>query len=154
MAEMPAGVAVITSWDADRRPVGTTVSAASSLSLEPAMLLVCLAGTSETYRALARRGEFIVNILADAEEELAGRLAVKGTDKFDGADWTPGLHDLPELAGCVLAAGCDVARMHPGGDHGIVLGLVRKVEMAGDAVPLVYHRRQLVGSPVAAQLRS
>ena len=58
-----SGVVVITTTHADQR-YGMTVSAISSLSLEPPMLLVCLNAGSSTQNAVDEAGAFGVNILA------------------------------------------------------------------------------------------
>ena len=50
------GVTVVTSLDDEHGPVGTTASAVSSLSLDPALLLVCLGRDSETLSALRAHG--------------------------------------------------------------------------------------------------
>ena len=56
-----SGVVVITtSRDGVRH--GMTVSAVSSLSLDPPMLLVCLNSASATQEAVRRCGRFAVNI--------------------------------------------------------------------------------------------
>ena len=50
----------------------------SSLSLEPPMVLVCLNKTSETQAAILKAGAFCVNILAEAQQDLAYQFAGQG----------------------------------------------------------------------------
>lgn len=146
MAELPAGVTMVTAWDRGGRPAGATVSAVSSLSLDPPLLLVCLATTSETLAALRATRSFLVHVLAEGQEELAARYATKSPAKFDGVMWAPGALGLPRLAGCTVLVACRVSRLVSGGDHVIVLGEIRELEIARGVHPLVYHRRRMASA--------
>src|SRR5215207_1778933 len=77
-----SGVVVLTTTDGGRRQ-GMTVSAVSSLSLDPPMLLACLHGRSPTQEAVRRSGRFAVNILGEDQGQLAERFA-GSHDKFAG----------------------------------------------------------------------
>ena len=52
MGHFATGVSVVTARDADGAPVGTTANAISSVSLDPPLLLACLAKHSETLAAI------------------------------------------------------------------------------------------------------
>ncbi len=151
MAELPAGVTALTTWDDDGVPVGATLSAVSSLSLEPQLVLVCLARSSSTCRALTPGRRFLLHILCDGQESVAHALATKRADKFAAVAWRPGLGGLPQIEGSASVLACRVDGLHGGGDHLIVIGAVEAVE-PGTGTPLVYHRRALVRSPVPASL--
>ena len=142
MAEMPAAVTVITCFDGTGHPLGATLSAVTSLSLDPPLLLACFDTGSETLAALCPGAPFLVHLLAAGQEEAAGIFAGKGRDKFERAAWSPGLEGLPELPGSAAVLACTVDRRMPGGDHVIVTGLVGATRQPG-GMPLVYHRRRL-----------
>jgi flavin reductase (DIM6/NTAB) family NADH-FMN oxidoreductase RutF len=142
MAELPAGVTVVTAAGAGGAPLGATVSAVSSLSLEPALVVVCLARSSETCRALEPSSPFLVHVLRDGQEDVARALAGKGPDKFAAVAWTASAEGPPELPGCAVTLACSVDALVPGGDHVIVVGAVGRVER-GEGTPLVYHRRRM-----------
>jgi flavin reductase (DIM6/NTAB) family NADH-FMN oxidoreductase RutF len=144
MAELPAGVTVVTAWTRSGDPAGATVSAASSLSLEPPLFLVCLANTSDTQRAIADTGTFLVHVLGDGQQEVAQYFATKLAEKFSQVSWRRGLADLPQIAGCPVLIACDVADLIPAGDHVIVIGAIRDIEIDRTGDPLVYHRRRLL----------
>src|SRR3954451_24570658 len=92
-----SGVVVITTTDGGA-PRGMTVSAVSSLSLDPPMLLVCLNSSSATQEAVRRCGRFAVNILAEHQGHIAQRLARPGSDdKFAGLDPRDGRTGVPVL---------------------------------------------------------
>jgi flavin reductase (DIM6/NTAB) family NADH-FMN oxidoreductase RutF len=143
MAELPAGVTVVTAWTRSGDPAGATVSAASSLSLRPPLFLVCLANTSDTQRAIADTGAFLVHVLGDGQQDVAGYFATKLEEKFSLVSWRRGLADLPQLAGCPVLLACDVAGLVPAGDHVIIIGAIRDIETGRTSDPLVYHRRRL-----------
>jgi flavin reductase (DIM6/NTAB) family NADH-FMN oxidoreductase RutF len=146
MAELPAAVTIVTARAADGAPMGATVSAVLSLSLEPPLLLVCLADESDTCQAIAAGSPFLVHVLRQGQEEIARQFARKGAQKFAATAWRPGWRGLPLLEDCALVHGCDVHSLLPGGDHVIVVGAVREIDRAGGA-PLVYHRRRFHSTP-------
>lgn len=149
MAELPAAVTVVTALGRDGTPLGATVSAVSSLSLRPVLVVVCLAHSSETRQALEHGDPFLVHVLRDGQEHVASALAGKGPDKFDGLAWRPSTEGPPELPDCAVTLACDVDALLPGGDHAIVVGAVRRVAFGG-GTPLVYHRRRLHTAPQQA----
>jgi flavin reductase (DIM6/NTAB) family NADH-FMN oxidoreductase RutF len=138
MASVAAPVAVVTVM-AGQRPHGSTVSAFTSLSLHPPMVLVALDRASDLLRHIRDSGEFGVNVLAADQAPLARAFARKGDDKFDGVAWAreAGVPRLPGSAGWLA---CAVESLVPGGDHEVVLGRVIAAEHA-DFPPLTYHQR-------------
>src|ERR1700684_82272 len=97
LARVPTPVTVVTSH-VDRNPHGTTVSAFSSLSLEPPMILVSLDLRSDLLKIIQETGRFGVNVLAVGQQSLATAFARKGADKFAGVAWYMD-HGAPRLAG-------------------------------------------------------
>lgn len=138
MSQVCTPVSVITAFD-DARPHGTTVSAFTSLSVAPPMMLVSLDRGSDLLALVRQTGRFGVNILAHDQSEVALKFARKGADKFDGVDWSASA-ELPRLAGVTGWLACSVDSLVDGGDHMVVLGHV--IETATAAVdPLTYHGR-------------
>jgi flavin reductase (DIM6/NTAB) family NADH-FMN oxidoreductase RutF len=132
-----SGVTVITVQHEDSR-FGTTASAVSSLSLEPAMLLVCLNRTSSTRQAIAAAGHFAVNILAEGQAAEAMRFAGKG-DRFAGVDVLEGTTGEPLLADALAHLECRVVEEVTGGTHSVFLAEVEHA--AGrQGAPLAYFR--------------
>ncbi|AGN82587.1 flavin reductase family protein [Pseudomonas sp. GD03651] len=150
MADFPAAVTVITTWDDEGHPVGATLSAVSSLSAAPPMMLACFDRKSKTLECLTRGKPFLIHVLGAGQEHLAMLFAGKSTDKFDGVAWKLGELGLPTLpdAACTLA--CEVADVLPGGDHLIVTGCIRHISHNTQQMPLLYHRRKMFAVPQAA----
>lgn len=132
-----SGVTVVTTLDSDGNPAGCTVSAFSSLSLDPALVLVCIDTRRPMHANLAGGPGFVINILAAGQEDVAYRFAMPSADKFAGVAHRLGRHRIPLISGAIAHLECDLHQIHEGGDHSIVLGLVKSARtIPGD--PLLY----------------
>src|SRR4026208_1693109 len=78
LGRFPSGVAVVTTKAADGSDQGMTVSAFSSLSLEPPLILICIEKTASVHEALTRAPGFVVNVLSAKEEQLRAALSFVG----------------------------------------------------------------------------
>jgi flavin reductase (DIM6/NTAB) family NADH-FMN oxidoreductase RutF/DNA-binding GntR family transcriptional regulator len=134
-----SGVVVITTTDGGA-PRGMTVSAVSSLSLDPPMLLVCLNAASSTQEAVRSSGRFAVNILAEHQGHVAERFARPGSDdKFGDLETRPGRTGVPLLSGVLATVECRVAEVVGGGTHRVFLAEAVHAE-ATEGSPLAYFR--------------
>jgi flavin reductase (DIM6/NTAB) family NADH-FMN oxidoreductase RutF len=142
MGHFATGVTVVTSIGDDGEPVGTTASAVTSLSLDPPLVLVCFDRESLTLQAIRVHGAFVVNVLAAPQQHISANFARRGvTAAWDGVRHRPGPTGSPRLDGVLAALECTVENRLPGGDHEIVVGRVREVEISDDgARPLLYWR--------------
>ena len=75
MSRFAAGVTVVTTRDEQHRPYGFTASSFCSVSLDPPLVLVCLARTANSFPVFARSPRFAVSILQAHHVELAERFA-------------------------------------------------------------------------------
>jgi flavin reductase (DIM6/NTAB) family NADH-FMN oxidoreductase RutF len=132
------GVAVITAQESGV-PYGVTVSALSSLSLDPPMLLVCLNRTSRTQGAIERSGVFGVNVLGERQGGIAVRFATDRDDKFDDLVVVAGGCGAPLLAGALAHLECRVVEEAVGGTHTVFISAVERAERF-DGTPLAYYR--------------
>ncbi|AEJ12947.1 MULTISPECIES: flavin reductase family protein [Pseudomonas] len=150
MADFPAAVTIITTWDDNGQPVGATLSAVSSLSASPPMMLACFDRKSKTLEYLKAGKPFLIHVLGEGQEELAMLFAGKSTDKFAAVSWHRGELGLPTLSDANCALACEVADVLPGGDHLIVTGHIRHIDHNREQLPLLYHRRKMFGVPQQA----
>ena len=139
LSQVPTGLTVVTTMNGDGRPHGTTVSAFSSLSLDPPLVLVALDRSSDLLAHVRRTGRFGINLLAEEQQDVGLACGRKGPDKMDGLCWHEA-DGLPRLEDCAAWIACDVQELLPGGDHEIVVGLVTDCD-SGDAGALIFHRR-------------
>jgi flavin reductase (DIM6/NTAB) family NADH-FMN oxidoreductase RutF len=138
LARVPTPVTVVTSH-IDRKPHGTTVSAFSSLSLDPPMILVSLDQSSDLLKIIQETGHFGVNVLAAGQQALATTFARKGADKFAGVAWYLD-HGAPRLAGKGQWLVCRTDQLVTAGDHVIIIGLVVHAD-THSFEPLLYRQR-------------
>lgn len=139
----PSGVTIITSADAAGVPSGATVSAFSSLSLNPPLVLVCLTAMSRSVKAIRDCQAFSVHILGEEDAALAIRFASDGEDKFSGLPHDVDSRGVPVLSSCAARLDCGVFSEYPGGDHVIFVGAVTEAVLSpGRSAPLVYANRK------------
>jgi flavin reductase (DIM6/NTAB) family NADH-FMN oxidoreductase RutF len=131
------GVTVVTAMRPDGEPVGITANSFSSVSLEPPLLLWCLASGSSAVPAFVPGGEFAVHVLSHAQQAQALHFARRAHEKFDAGKKTHGLHP-PRIGHALCRFDCRVHAVHAGGDHVIVVGEVRGI-VRGPGVPLAFH---------------
>ena len=139
LGRLASGVSVVTTVGPGGKDHGMTVTALCSLSLDPPLVLACVAHTATLYPLLADASHFAVSILALGQEAIARRFAETRDDKFDGIEHDRGEHGCALLAGALAHLECATWARHPGGDHTIVVGQVLRAA-AREAAPLVYHR--------------
>jgi flavin reductase (DIM6/NTAB) family NADH-FMN oxidoreductase RutF len=153
MSRFPTGVSVVTTRDSAGLPHGTTANALTSVSLDPPLLLVCLAHTSRTLAALHTSKTFAVNLLAAGAEHVARGFARSGaSEAWDDVEHTAGPSGSPLFAGthAHTVIECEVENVFPGGDHDIVLGRVVHVvveEEVSDALLWFRSAFGAVGDP-------
>jgi len=138
MGHFASGVTIITARDGGV-DYGVTANAVTSVSLEPAMLLVCLNRKSRTQAAVSRSGVFAVNILEESQGELAVGFATSRPEKFAGVDLHYGKLGSPLLEGALAHLECWVIEAVAAGTHEIYLAGVHSAEhFPGE--PLAYFR--------------
>jgi flavin reductase (DIM6/NTAB) family NADH-FMN oxidoreductase RutF len=138
MGNLAAAVSVVTTIH-DGGPHGTTVSAFSSLSMDPPMMVVSLDNTSNLLAKIEVGSRIGVNVLAAHQDQIAVRFAGKGDDKFLDVPWQ--LEDgAPALRDRHAWIGLTVDRLVTAGDHTLVLGAVESAD-SSEVAPLTYWQR-------------
>jgi flavin reductase (DIM6/NTAB) family NADH-FMN oxidoreductase RutF len=130
------GVTVVTVSDGDDA-LGLAVNAFSSVSLDPPLVLVCVAGTAATHPTLFASDRFAVNILAHDQAAIARTFARSGGDKFSGIAWRVGAHGSPILGGVAAHVEALTLQRISAFTHTIFVGRVVDAEVH-DRSPLVY----------------
>lgn len=135
------GVTVVTTVNPDdNSPVGVTVSAFSSLSLEPPLVLFCLGNKTSSLAAYKDSGRFVINILAEGQRDLSIRFAGRSEDKWAGVVSEAGAGGVPVLSGCIGNLECKLVNTVDGGDHVIFIGEVETIHYQEGGSPLIYFR--------------
>lgn len=139
LGHFPTGVTVITS-ESDGVPAGLAVGSFFSISLEPPLVGFCVAKASTSWPAVRKTGRFCANVLASDQEALCRVFASSGGQKFQGIGWHPSSGGSPILADVLAWIDCTIDAEHDAGDHSIVVGRVRELEVPREGHPLVFFR--------------
>lgn len=144
MGAAATGVSVLTT-DGLSGKFGLTVSAMSSVSAEPPMLLACVNRKSPAVAAIDGNGHFAVSVLDEASHEVAETFAGRSRSgrnfDFDLHAWREGPHGLPLLASAAAIFECRTEQAVDAGTHRIYIGLVTSAARS-TARPLVYCDRR------------
>jgi flavin reductase (DIM6/NTAB) family NADH-FMN oxidoreductase RutF len=145
LGHFPTGVTVVTTLGEGGVPVGLTVSAFLSVSLDPPLVLVSIHRDAAAHDLLSEEASFAVCVLSSKQEELAVRFASwDSEERFNDLvlEHTPlGNPLLPDV---IAWFDCRVTEVFPGGDHSVVVASVNECHARGGD-PLIFHRGGLRG---------
>lgn len=139
LGHFPTGVTVIAGLDGDE-PLGLAVGSFFSLSIEPALVGFAVGKSSNSWSRMEAAGSFCVNILGDDQEDVCRVFATSSDDKFASIGWKPAESGAPLIDGVLAWIDCDIDAVHDGGDHHIVIGAVRRLDVGHEGEPLVFFR--------------
>jgi flavin reductase (DIM6/NTAB) family NADH-FMN oxidoreductase RutF len=124
MRHFPTGVTVVTSLR-EGEPRGVTVSAFSSVSVDPPLVLICINREARSYLVISESKVFCVNILAGDQQHLAERFASKiRENQFEGVPYDVDATGAAIIRGTVAYLDCEVAEEHHAGSHSVFIGRV------------------------------
>ncbi|WP_455922721.1 flavin reductase family protein [Pseudomonas putida] len=138
-----SGITVITSHLHDQ-PIGFTCQSFHSVSMSPPLVSFSVMCDSASYPAIRQAGRFAVNILSGEQVGISNQFARGGTDKWRGVPWQPSPLGNPLIAGCLHWLDCEINAEHVAGDHLIVVGEVKALNLQAPAAaqPLLYFKGQ------------
>lgn len=132
------GVTVVTAVNPGPEPVGVTANSVTSVSLEPPLMLWCLANKSSSLAAFSLGSPFAIHILAVNQSDIALHFARSGQGKFEVDAWWRAHPSPPVIDGALARIECRVESLLPGGDHTIIVGHIESVSL-NSAQPLAFH---------------
>ncbi|MGI9350961.1 MAG: flavin reductase family protein [Rhizobiaceae bacterium] len=144
MASAVTAVSIVTT-DGPGGRFGITVSAISSVSAEPPMLLACIKEDSPAIAAIEANKNFCVNVLSSEQSDLSNRFAGRPHNglpyDFDEANWRTEATSAPVLEGAAANFDCVLMDCHSVGTHRIIFGLVQIADHTSK-LPLAYAQRE------------
>lgn len=146
------GVTIVTTV-ADGGPRGFTANSFTSVSLDPPLLLVCVAKSAGSYDIFRRAPSFAVNILHRDQREISATFASPRDDKFAGLRWITGETGSPLLSECAAWFDCSSYDQIEAGDHTILIGRVLAFSHT-PLSPLGYHRGGYLGLDVESTVEA
>jgi 3-hydroxy-9,10-secoandrosta-1,3,5(10)-triene-9,17-dione monooxygenase reductase component len=143
MRYIPQPVTILTTVQ-DGKLSGITVSAFTSISMNPPLVLVGLSKTAPSHGAIVAKGRFVVNLLDSGQDFLGERFAGlhKVDDKFHDVPVSFNKRGMPFLVDCAANIDCDVSETIETGDHSLILAAPVSISIKKKADPLVYYNQQ------------
>ncbi len=139
LGHFASAVTVVTARCADGRLAGITVTAFSSLSLEPPLVLIAIDRRAFLHAHLKIGTVFAVNMLTEQQELLSRRFAASDPDQFRGIGYSAGIDGVPVLDDVLAIVQCRIVAEHAGGDHTLFVGEVESTRVT-EGKPLLYYR--------------
>ena len=133
---------ITAAWQGSR--TGFAATAVTSLSTEPASLLVCVNKTSRSLDFILNSGRFGLNVIPEHRSDLIVGFASKEDKESQFSrcsDWRNSPNGVPLLDGAVVSIECVVEKCHSAHTHFIIIGLVETVNVQTEHSPLIYARQ-------------
>ncbi|WP_420997958.1 flavin reductase family protein [Cupriavidus sp. 30B13] len=140
MGRLASSVTLITTVDGDSSPHGLAATAFSSVSMDPASVLICVNRSASASPVIRKTKLFCVSLLQSEHEKIStifSRSDMRG-QRFVEGDWKAGIHGIRYLVDAQAAIFCEVAHEIEHGTHTIIVGNVIDVVLPDVQEPLVY----------------
>lgn len=144
LGRFATGVCVVTYQHPETQTIdGVTISAFSSLSLDPAKILFCLGNAGQCHEALSQISRFAVNVLSSQHKAIAYQFAGRNRDGLsDMIDIVDGLPTIKDSQAVIL---CDKGNQYTEGDHDIIIGDITNILLGEDELqPLLYFKSAII----------
>ncbi len=119
------GVTVVTTKEENGTPRGFTANSFCSVSLNPAMLSICISKSADSFEVFRTAEGFAINVLSESQVGISSLFASKRPDKFTITPWQEGPLGHPLLDGNCAWFDCTVQQRMDVGDHMLMIGEVR-----------------------------
>lgn len=139
LGAFPTGVTVVSTVQPDGTPRGFTANSFSSVSLDPPLILVCIARTASSYPVFSDTRHFAVSILAEHQKDVSRLFASKTVDKFKVSQWRREATGSPVIEEAAAWFDCRSHNVVDAGDHIILIGEVAAFG-GSESNPLGYCR--------------
>jgi flavin reductase (DIM6/NTAB) family NADH-FMN oxidoreductase RutF len=141
LGQYPTGVCVVTADAPGTGRCGMVVGSFTSVSLDPPLIAFYPAKTSTSWPKIASAGSFCVNILGADQEDICRAFSARAGDKFAGVSYRPAPQTgSPVIDGAVAWIDCDIEAVSDAGDHVLVLGRVRELDLEAPRLPLLFFQ--------------
>ena len=144
-ARFPSGVTLV-GCTHDNESHAVTVSAFSSVSLTPPLVMVCIGNASRMRDMIAQSGPFSVSVLAEEHQGISNDCARPGRPPLDVDNpqrpgFRKGVTGSPIREDSVSYFDCRLHSITEAGDHTIFVGAVEDGGHQPQRTPLVYWYR-------------
>lgn len=140
LGHYPTGVCAVTAMSDIGEPIGLVVGSFTSVSLDPPLVGFFPDRGSATWPQIRKAGRFCVNVLGDNQSSVCSSLAAKGDRKFAEIDYRLSQLGCPIIDGVLAWIDCELHEVHEAGDHFIVLGRVKSLDLHAEGSPMIFHK--------------
>ncbi len=137
LSYFPTGVAIATTYNKNKIPVGLTISSFNSVSLNPPLILWCIDHNNGNLEDFREKKLFSINILSNKQLKICKHFSDQNNNRFENIKWYKSKLGLPIIENVVAVFECEVFACYSGGDHEIIVGKVIN-HYHEDKIPLVY----------------
>lgn len=142
MSRLAGGVGVVET-KVDGRPWGLTISACSSISMDPPLIMISLAKDTVSTKAIKKEQEFNLSLLNIDQSEVSMAGAKSGEPKFfEKYMEKDEVGNYIKVKDALANINCSVYKIIEAGDHTIFIGLVNDVILGKKNKPLLHFDRQ------------
>ena len=122
-----SGVTVVTTQSEQYGVQGMTVSAFSSVSVEPPLILVCINTRADTGDGIFESGSFAVNVLSTDQQNTSNQFAGGSSQeqRFLDNPWSTSVTGAPILEQSLMSLDCTVVEKIKAGTHWVIIGEVQ-----------------------------
>jgi len=124
MRRWVTGISVITSYDAQRAPIGLVCNSFTSVSLDPPLVSWAIARSSSSIERWLACGSYSVHILAADQTDLVTQFSRGGSEKFTGVETVDSVIGTPVIEAIDVRLDCRVWGQYDAGDHVLLIGEV------------------------------
>lgn len=139
LGRFATGITIVTGQDEAGVDHGMTVSAFSSVSLTPPLVLACIDHAASMRKLLGTVTHIGINILSEGQEAISRRFSGKDIERFDGLGYTRGASGVALLDDALAHMEARIVTRHEAGDHLVVIAQVEAAEAFSER-PLLYYR--------------
>jgi flavin reductase (DIM6/NTAB) family NADH-FMN oxidoreductase RutF len=138
-ALFPSGVTVVCGLDVTAEPFGIAASSFTTVSLDPALVSVCVQKTSRRWPALRVRRRLGVSVLGEEQASVCRQISRSDGDRFEGIAWVASPDGAVFVEKATAHLDCSIYEEIEAGDHLIVLMRIHAVLVDTTIEPLVFH---------------
>lgn len=134
----PTGVAAVCALRGGQ-PVGIVATSFTSVSMNPALVSICVQHTSTTWPVLSAEDSLGISILSSGHDAACRQIAAKNVDRFAGIEWFATESNAVLLPDAAAWLECRLFKSVTAGDHDVVLLEVDCAAVDSSTTPLVFH---------------
>lgn len=134
------GVCVLGAETTNGSRLGITLNSFTSVSLDPALLLVSIGQFLRSHDELTRLEGFSISVLSEGQQDVADRFAQRNGLKWQGFPARSGASGGLMVPGALAHFDCRRHKSVPAGDHTLLIGEILAAEHSPELSPLLFHR--------------